>query len=217
MTNLTKMMTPWGMSDRATAYGAGITFYGTPSHGGFHLDEATNAEVPAYLRADTFNKQGERGWYEEDCDWAIVAVVFPDRFLPENVARAKVIMAGSHAEFYARFLAEKETMGRTQITPGPWMVSKPRTYVLGGYKAHGFPLSGGGMALGAAWNGAFGREDLTMPERLANAAAMGATPELLAACEALIFGDDLQVAIDKARAALARVKILREQIKGEQH
>jgi len=54
-------------------YGEGIVFYSTPSHGGFKLDEVRNALVPEALRnAD--------GWYEEDCEWAKVAVSFPALF-----------------------------------------------------------------------------------------------------------------------------------------
>ena len=32
------MYTPWGQSDSQTRLGDGITFYGTPSHGGIKVD-----------------------------------------------------------------------------------------------------------------------------------------------------------------------------------
>ena len=64
------MKTPWGYSDSSEAIAEGIAWYGTPSHGGYHLSMARNAEVhDAWRRPD--------GWYEEDCDWCMVALTFP--------------------------------------------------------------------------------------------------------------------------------------------
>ncbi len=65
--------TPWGRADHAEIYGPGVVFHGTPSHGGIKLDAARNAAMPAALRV-------RGGWYEEDCEWAKVAVAFPDLF-----------------------------------------------------------------------------------------------------------------------------------------
>jgi hypothetical protein len=65
--------TPWGRPDHAVRYAEGIICYSTPSHGGFHVDAERSAVMPAALRnAD--------GWYEEDCEWAKVAIAFPDLF-----------------------------------------------------------------------------------------------------------------------------------------
>jgi hypothetical protein len=65
--------TPWGAAQGATAYAEGIVEYATASHGGFHLSPVRNAAVHPTLRS-------EGGWYEEDCDWAAVAITFPDLF-----------------------------------------------------------------------------------------------------------------------------------------
>lgn len=65
--------TPWGTADYGYVYGEGVIFYGTPGHGGFKLDAKRNKLVPAVWR-----RKG--GWYEEDLEWAIVAVVFPELF-----------------------------------------------------------------------------------------------------------------------------------------
>lgn len=62
--------TPWGASQSTTKWAPGIMQYSTASHGGFHLSPTRNAEMPAALRIDS-------GWYEEDCEWALVAVAFP--------------------------------------------------------------------------------------------------------------------------------------------
>lgn len=65
--------TPWGVADHATEYGPGVISYSTPGHGGFKLERAQNAKVDPELRR-------EGGWYEEDQDWCLVAVSFPELF-----------------------------------------------------------------------------------------------------------------------------------------
>lgn len=70
--------TPWGEAQDSKRYAPGITFHETASHGGFHVDAAKLAEMPAALRAIT--PYAGEGWYEEDADWAIVALAFPDLF-----------------------------------------------------------------------------------------------------------------------------------------
>jgi hypothetical protein len=65
--------TPWGPSQLATIYADGIVFHMTASHGGFHLSIERNARVSPLLRKSS-------PWYEEDVEWAIVALTFPDLF-----------------------------------------------------------------------------------------------------------------------------------------
>lgn len=74
--------TPWGVSQHAETLGQGIVRHETDGHGGLHLSDARNAEIPAYMRR-------RDGWYEEDCDWAIVACVHPDGF---NAAARKAAL-----------------------------------------------------------------------------------------------------------------------------
>ena len=82
------MNTPWGPSDHQTHVAPGIVFHSTPSHGGYHLDAKRNAQVLAKFPGfRTFC--GSVGWYEEDCDWAAVALTFPDLFTAENLAHAE--------------------------------------------------------------------------------------------------------------------------------
>lgn len=73
--------TPWGPSQTAKKWAPGIMEYSTAGHGGFHLSPTRNAEMPEALRIDD-------GWYEEDCDWALVAVAFPTVF-PDLVEDAR--------------------------------------------------------------------------------------------------------------------------------
>ncbi len=65
--------TPWGFAQHGEIYGEGVVFFTTASHGGFKLAPERLALMPAALRA-------AGGWYEEDCEWAKVAIAFPDLF-----------------------------------------------------------------------------------------------------------------------------------------
>jgi hypothetical protein len=65
--------TPWGGSQMAAIYAEGVVAHMTTGHGGFHLSADRNAKIHPLLRKDT-------PWYEEDCEWAIVAISFPDLF-----------------------------------------------------------------------------------------------------------------------------------------
>lgn len=65
--------TPWGPSQGATVFAEGIVCHSTAGHGGFHLSGDRNASVHSRLRK-------RDGWYEEDAEWAIVAITFPHLF-----------------------------------------------------------------------------------------------------------------------------------------
>lgn len=65
--------TPWGASQMATVYAKGVTSHMTASHGGFHLSMERNLRIHPALRKAC-------PWYEEDAEWAIVALTFPDLF-----------------------------------------------------------------------------------------------------------------------------------------
>lgn len=86
--------TRWGEAQAAQRYGRGIVCYQTAGHGGFHLSAGRNALVHEAWR-------DEEGWYEEDCDWAIVAVTFPQFFHQEVVEEAHRCAQRWHAEEYA--------------------------------------------------------------------------------------------------------------------
>jgi len=73
--------TPWGKSDSSTKIARGIVSYSTPSHGGIHVSKGLLAKMP-----EPFRKTN--GWYEEDCEWCMVALSFPQFFSDENVKAA---------------------------------------------------------------------------------------------------------------------------------
>ena len=80
-------VTPWGVPDQTTKIASGIYEYQTPAHGGIWLSPEQNARVPSELKDKTFNRQGHRGWYEEDVDVQIVRDIFPEIFSRERAAR----------------------------------------------------------------------------------------------------------------------------------
>jgi len=76
----------------------------TPSHGGIRLSSERNADVhPVWRRED--------GWYEEDCEWAIVAMSFPDDFPGMNAHTA-------HRTARDWYPDEYETVTGRAIEPG---------------------------------------------------------------------------------------------------
>lgn len=103
--------TPWGASQESRSYGRGVTFYSTASHGGYRVCPTVNRTVPDHLRV-------ESGWYEEDSDWARVALAFPDRFSAEEREAAEQTLKGwapaAWERQYGRTLAPGESFVRDQ-------------------------------------------------------------------------------------------------------
>lgn len=95
--------TPWGPSQDAEVITEGITFHSTASHGGIHLSPERQAKMPKYMR-DTF---AGGPWYEEDCDYARVVVVFPEHFPEGAYDRAIKNLRFFHADMVERFLADQ--------------------------------------------------------------------------------------------------------------
>lgn len=92
------MYTPWGKSQHQTQFGEGIVFHTTAGHGGFHVESRLLKLMPQVLQ--DFNPfTGKKGWFEEDCDWAIVAVAFPDRFEKPSLQAAVKTIQGSRDYF----------------------------------------------------------------------------------------------------------------------
>ncbi len=91
------MRTPWGPSQSQRTLGEGVVLVSTAGHGGIHLDADRNRLVhPAWREAN--------GWYEEDCDWAIVAVTFPNLFTEEQVLDAHRSAKDWHPDAYEKVL-----------------------------------------------------------------------------------------------------------------
>lgn len=76
------MNSPWGKVQDVREIAEGISFVSTAGHGGFKLDRQRNALIPKYFRRAS-------GWYEEDCEAAIVMIFFPSHFKASQVAVAR--------------------------------------------------------------------------------------------------------------------------------
>lgn len=104
--------TPWGLSDDGgREIAPGIVFYSTSSHGGFYVAPWRLAEMPVDIR-DVAPWAGELGWYEEDCDWALVCLAFPQFFTPKQYDSALRTCKGYER---ARHLLTPERVGRGQL------------------------------------------------------------------------------------------------------
>ena len=77
--------TPWGAAQTVDAIAPGILHITTASHGGIWLAPEQFDKMPA----DYPKTFAGAPWYEEDCDWAKVAVTFPEHFTPKTVEAAK--------------------------------------------------------------------------------------------------------------------------------
>lgn len=102
------MRTPWGQAQQIEDLAPGIKWVSTASHGGVKLDRALNAEVPDYMREPD-------GWYEEDVDWAVVAVVYPDAFEPGSRERAKDTLRNWRPGAYEAFFGEVIQPGMSHV------------------------------------------------------------------------------------------------------
>ena len=87
--------TPWGQAHSSRTYAAGVIHHDTSSHGGFELSADRQAEMPAALR--NIHPFAGDGWYEEDCDWCIVALAFPGLFADLSLFNAVRTFRSSHA------------------------------------------------------------------------------------------------------------------------
>lgn len=87
--------TPWGGSQCATIYGDGAIKHSTAGHGGFHLSSDRNTHVDPSVRT-------EGGWYEEDAEWAIVAVTFPALFTGYERRCADETIRNSWPDFWEK-------------------------------------------------------------------------------------------------------------------
>lgn len=107
------MKTIWGFSDYEKKYADGITFYSTPSHGGFHLSKERLSKInPAAFEIEIWGRDMAAGWFEEDCNWAFVALAYPEYFSAENVIGAKNTI---HAFFPE--IAQKLGIQYTEVRP----------------------------------------------------------------------------------------------------
>lgn len=100
--------TPWGAADHVEKLADGIWQVGTPGHGGIKLSAARNKTVPDYMRA-------KNGWYEEDCEWAVAATVFPGAFKPTSREHAKKTLKNWKPDAYEKFYGVSLAPGESHV------------------------------------------------------------------------------------------------------
>ncbi|MCK1494405.1 hypothetical protein IVB14_29345 [Bradyrhizobium sp. 180] len=106
--------TPWGASQGATLYADGVVCHSTAGHGGFHLSAERNRKVHAMLRS-------KGGWYEEDAEWAIVAITFAHLFTAFERRCAERTIKDSWPDAW-------ETIFGTTLQPGESREKDRRTF-----------------------------------------------------------------------------------------
>lgn len=101
--------TPWGNVLSVERISDGIMFYSTASHGGYYLSPSQNSNVPMVLKESTFLQQGLLGWYEEDCDWAIVVFCFKNHFDQTRYDKAILTLQKFHTEAWSQLEGTDES------------------------------------------------------------------------------------------------------------
>jgi len=71
------MVTPWGNSDSETRYDRGLTWVGTPSHGGFLVGKAYARKHLTPAAQNVGVPFGQYLAFEEDCDAAVILLELP--------------------------------------------------------------------------------------------------------------------------------------------
>lgn len=131
---------PWGRIDQAKTLADGIVSVSTASHGGIRLSsELNDAMPPAFKSSDC--------WYEEDCDWALVALIHPEAFSANQQASAHktaknwmpeayeawsgtILQPGeSHTKDHRMFLEQHAQEWLVTTAFGSWHECVPNGYV----------------------------------------------------------------------------------------
>jgi hypothetical protein len=130
------METPWGKSQTLEEIADGIRHVTTSRHGGYWLSANRVREVKR-----RFPQWQGGSWYEEDCDWCLVCLSFPEIWTDRDIYNA-VRTAGRHygetvfpfisadirrrAETFAETIKDKwEVMGimtGKDFKPSEWVV-----------------------------------------------------------------------------------------------
>ena len=99
----TPKTTPWGQAEVIHPVTDGIAFVTTPSHGGYWLSPDRLAKVPNHWRLARFRPTSDSPWFEEDCDWCLVALTFPEHFPAEAADHAQRVFDSVHAPKIDKF------------------------------------------------------------------------------------------------------------------
>ena len=82
------MITPWGAAQTEKTITKGIVAVTTSTHGGIGVSGEMADRLSRAARAEAIDQDGTY-WFEEDCDWAIVAFEFPEYFPKDDPDKVK--------------------------------------------------------------------------------------------------------------------------------
>lgn len=99
--------TPWGFADSVRLLADGIYSVSTPSHGGIKLSADCNNAIPDFMRL-------RGGWYEEDVEWARVAMIFPNAFEPKEVVNAEATLKNWEPDIWEQIFGQTLQPGESQ-------------------------------------------------------------------------------------------------------
>ncbi len=112
---LPRLETPWGVSDSYRVYDEGILFISTPSHGGFRVDAELYRQAAAQgnlpLKPGFWEEGNQYVWFEEDSEWAFVAITFPDKFTSREKEIAESTIRENYPDVWEKWKAR-------QLQPG---------------------------------------------------------------------------------------------------
>ena len=85
--------TPWGASQHVDHIAPGIIFHGTAGHGGLHLSRPRATHLHKLFEPfEPFTSTW--AWLEEDCDYVLAILAWPELWAPERVRRVAPMVLG---------------------------------------------------------------------------------------------------------------------------
>lgn len=100
--------TPWGRAQHSRKIAPGIILYSTARHGGVHVSQELNSQIPEYMRDAS-------GWYEEDCKWCIPSIALNVPFSDDNMESAVRTFRAWYPDQFEEFFDVKIRPGESMV------------------------------------------------------------------------------------------------------
>lgn len=94
--------TPWGTAERVEKVERGISVVDTAGHGGYRVStkKLQKASRETGIGYHCTHTDENYTWFEEDCEWGFVALLFPNNFKSEMLEEAKKVVERNWPELY---------------------------------------------------------------------------------------------------------------------